>query len=67
MKKRQPKEKARETRPPFEQIALHAEMLWRQRGCPQGQDKEIWLEAERRLSEENRRIDLGVSRQPWTT
>lgn len=24
-------------------------MLWRQRGCPSGLDKEIWLEAERAL------------------
>lgn len=24
-------------------------MLWRQKGCPQGCDEEIWLEAEREL------------------
>jgi len=31
------------------EIAVEAEVLWRQRGCPHGLDKEIWLEAERQL------------------
>jgi hypothetical protein len=31
------------------EIAAEAEVLWRQRGCPHGVDKEIWLEAERKL------------------
>jgi hypothetical protein len=30
-------------------IARRAEELWRQYGCPQGRDEEIWLEAERQL------------------
>jgi hypothetical protein len=35
--------------PSHEQIAVEAEVLWRQRGCPEGSDHEIWLEAERLL------------------
>jgi len=31
------------------EIVVEAEGLWRQRGCPAGQDVEIWLEAERQL------------------
>ena len=31
------------------EIAVEAEVLWRQRGCPCGLDNEIWLEAEKRL------------------
>jgi Protein of unknown function (DUF2934) len=31
------------------EIAVEAEVLWRQKGCPRGLDKEIWLEAERQL------------------
>ena len=36
-------------RPTHLEIAAEAEVLWRQKGCPQGADKEIWLEAERQL------------------
>ena len=32
-----------------EEIAARADMLWREKGCPQGCDEEIWLEAEREL------------------
>lgn len=32
-----------------EQIAALAEELWRERGCPEGSDVDIWLEAERQL------------------
>jgi len=35
--------------PSHEEIATRAEALWRQKGCPQGCDKEIWLEAEGEL------------------
>ena len=31
-----------------------AEALWRDKGCPQGCDDEIWLEAEQRLSRQQR-------------
>jgi hypothetical protein len=36
-------------RPTHLEIAVEAEVLWRQKGCPHGLDKEIWLEAERQL------------------
>lgn len=32
-----------------EEIARHAEQLWRQRNCPTGCDEAIWLEAESEL------------------
>ena len=35
--------------PTHEEIAVEAEVLWRQRGCPRDHDLEIWLEAERQL------------------
>jgi hypothetical protein len=35
--------------PSHEEIATRAEALWREKGCPQGCDDEIWLEAERQL------------------
>jgi hypothetical protein len=35
--------------PSHEDIVTRAEALWRQKGCPQGCDEEIWLEAEREL------------------
>ncbi|MDQ8204737.1 DUF2934 domain-containing protein [Pelagicoccus sp. SDUM812003] len=34
-----------------EEISQQAEQLWRSQGCPEGHDTEIWLEAERNLSE----------------
>jgi hypothetical protein len=36
--------------PTRDEIARRAEALWRQRGCPEARDEEIWLEAERQLS-----------------
>jgi hypothetical protein len=33
-----------------EEIMTRAEALWREKGCPQGCDDEIWLEAEQHLS-----------------
>ena len=35
--------------PSHQEVATRAEMLWRQKGCPQGCDEEIWLTAERDL------------------
>ena len=35
--------------PSHEEIAVEAEVLWRQEGCPMGRDDAIWLEAERQL------------------
>ncbi|PTX97814.1 DUF2934 domain-containing protein [Opitutus sp. ER46] len=36
--------------PTHEQIAALAHELWRERGCPEGSDIDIWLEAERQLA-----------------
>ena len=33
-------------------IAERAYFIWRQRGCPEGRELEIWLEAEAELSNE---------------
>ena len=38
-------------KPTHAEIAGQAESLWRARGCPVGRDSEIWLEAERQLSQ----------------
>jgi hypothetical protein len=38
--------------PTHEQIAKRAQEIWRQRGCPHGQDKQHWLEAEQQLRRE---------------
>ena len=35
--------------PSHEEIAMRAEALWREKGCPQGCDTEVWLEAERQF------------------
>ena len=35
--------------PSHGEIAIRAEALWREMGCPQGCDKQIWLAAERRM------------------
>jgi hypothetical protein len=37
--------------PSHEDIAVEAEVLWRQEGCPKDRDDSIWLEAERQLSQ----------------
>jgi hypothetical protein len=36
--------------PTREQISALAHELWRERGCPEGSDVDIWLEAERQLN-----------------
>jgi hypothetical protein len=35
-----------------DRIAQRAREIWERRGCPQGQDREIWLEAEAQLTKE---------------
>ena len=47
---------ATDTKPPHEQIAVRAELLWKAKGSPSGRDEEFWLEAERQLSTEAREI-----------
>ena len=39
------------TTPTHDEVSLQAQQLWHSRGCPEGRDNEIWLEAERKLSE----------------
>jgi len=34
------------------EISQEAQRLWQEWGCPNGRDTEIWLEAERKLSED---------------
>ncbi|MGD1031805.1 MAG: DUF2934 domain-containing protein [Opitutaceae bacterium] len=56
--------------PSHEEIAIQSEALWRQKGCPQGCDEEIWLEAEGELlrrrplerdaTDKMERADLGL-------
>jgi hypothetical protein len=36
--------------PSHEEVTQRAQEIWRERGSPEGQDTEIWLEAERQLS-----------------
>ncbi len=40
---------------PHEKIAMRAYEKWLKRGCPQGCDKQDWLEAEGELRDEKRR------------
>lgn len=35
--------------PTHEEVAVRAREIWEQRGCPQGQDYEVWLAAEGEL------------------
>ena len=54
MKAKAPKASPKQQTPPrmlptHEEIAAEAEVLWRQRGCPEGMDIPIWHEAERQL------------------
>jgi len=44
---------ARSNTPRHAEIAIHAETLWRFKGCPVACDDEIWLEAERQLLARN--------------
>jgi hypothetical protein len=43
------------TAPTHEQVARRAREIWEQRGCPPGQDEQIWLEAEMQLKREAER------------
>ncbi len=38
--------------PTHEQIEERAKLIWRQNGCPSGQDQENWYEAEAQLKRE---------------
>jgi hypothetical protein len=38
-----------------EQVAERAKAIWKQRGCPSGQDEQNWFEAEKQL-----KMELGV-------
>jgi hypothetical protein len=38
------------------EIRAHAELLWIAKGRPEGQSEEIWLEAERALTSENKEL-----------
>ena len=38
--------------PTHDQIALRAQEIWKRHGCPPGEDKENWLEAEVELKRE---------------
>lgn len=40
--------------PIHKEIMAEAKALWRKKGCPQGCDDEIWLEAEQQLSRQRR-------------
>lgn len=40
--------------PAHDAIARHAYELWQNRGCPDGRDTEIWLEAEQQLRGDGR-------------
>ena len=49
--------------PTREQIQALAQAIWIDRGSPQGCDVEIWLEAERQLTERSREmpsVDAGI-------
>src|SRR5688572_3212285 len=39
------------TLPTHDEIAQLAYEIWQNRGCPDGQDQELWLEAERQLNQ----------------
>src|SRR5688572_1584376 len=45
--------------PTHEEISRHARTLWQDRGCPEGIDTEIWLEAERQLAWDTAVADRG--------
>ena len=46
--------------PTHRQIAIEAEVILRQRGCPTGDDVQIWLDAERQLHHVP-----AISRDKW--
>jgi hypothetical protein len=50
-----------------EEISRRAEELWKQYGCPEGRDEEIWYEAERQLlgtQTPGTAMDSAASAQP---
>ena len=51
---------------PHEEIARHAEKLWRDRGQPSGSDDAIWLEAESQLqAQAESRPVAGTESRPY--
>ena len=40
------------TTPTHDKVSHEAQRLWQNSGCPTGRDTEIWLEAERKLTED---------------
>ena len=47
--------------PSREAVAARAEALWREKGCPEGCDVEIWLEAEAQLANPLRKRVKGTN------
>lgn len=43
--------------PTHEEIAKEAYRIWQEEGCPNGQDLDIWLRAQRQLHEKPARTD----------
>jgi hypothetical protein len=58
----QTQEATSDLRPSHEQVSARAELLWKAKGMPNGQDDQIWLEAERQLNDEAREMigDTGA-------
>jgi len=51
-----PSQSTEVAKPTHEQVALRAELLWKAKGTPNGQDEQIWLEAERQLYDEAKEV-----------
>jgi Protein of unknown function (DUF2934) len=47
-----------------EKIAMRAYQKWVQRGCPQGTEKQDWLEAEAEIKAEASRSGMSAGSQP---
>lgn len=47
--------------PTHEEIAARAHDIWERAGCPEGQETEHWLQAERELSQ-NRPMEIQTQR-----
>ena len=58
-----------EAKPSHEQISLRAELLWKAKGTPSGQDEQIWLEAEQQLYDEAKELlsNSAASAPPSST
>jgi len=47
--------------PSHEEIARRAQEIWHDRGCPNGNDTAIWLEAERELADSHAAHDTDLA------